>query len=326
MLRARVVSTGYYLPERVLTNKDLEKMVDTTDEWITTRTGIKERRIARDDESASDMGVNAARHALEKGGIKPEEIDAVICATITPDYPLPSTACLIQKCLELKNAFAFDLSAACSGFIYALSSAEDMLLQDKAKTVLVVATEKLSYITDWKERSTCVLFGDGAGAVILKKSEGENGILSTYLGSDGTLDDLLIVPVGGSRRPLTEETIRMREHYLKMEGNKVFKVAVQRMAESATKAIEKAGIRPENIKLIIPHQANLRIIDAIAKRLDLKKEQVFINVDKTGNTSAASIAISLAEAEAEKLIKEGDIVVLVSFGSGVTWAGMALRW
>lgn len=326
MHRAKIVSAGYYLPSRILTNKELERMVDTTSEWITTRTGIKERRIARDNESTSDMGINASVIAMEKVGLRPEDIDAVICATVTPDYFFPSTACMIQKELELKNAFAFDLSAACCGFIYALTVAETLLLQNKVKTVLVVASEKLSSITDWEDRSTCVLFGDGAGAVIMQKGDGKSGILSSYLGSDGNLGDLLMVPAGGSRKPASEETVKNREHYIKMEGNRVFKVAVHRMIEAATKSIELAGIKSKDIKLLIPHQANLRIIDAIVKRLDLKPEQIFVNLDKTGNTSAASIAISLGEAEEKNLIKRQDVIVLVSFGAGFTWAGMVLRW
>jgi 3-oxoacyl-[acyl-carrier-protein] synthase III len=326
MERVKIVSTGYYLPSRILTNKELEKMVDTTSEWITTRTGIKERRIARDNEAASDMGSNAAAVAMAKAGVAPEDVDVVICATVTSDHSFPSTACLIQKQLELKNAFAFDVSAACCGYIYALSLAETLLMQGKVKTALVVATEKMSSITDWKDRSTCVLFGDGAGAAILKKAKGTRGILSSYLKSDGSLGDLLMVPAGGSRMPASKDTIKSRDHYIKMEGNKVFKVAVRRMIESATEAIKIADVKPKNIKLLIPHQANLRIIDAIKQRLDLSKEQVFVNLEKTGNTSAASIAISLSQAQDEELIKKGDIIVLASFGSGFTWAGMVLRW
>jgi 3-oxoacyl-[acyl-carrier-protein] synthase III len=324
--KARIISTGYYLPPRVLTNEELEKMVDTTDEWITTRTGIKERHIAASDESTSDMGIHAARSAMKKAHIKPEEIDAVLCATVTPDHLFPSTACIIQRELGLKNAFACDLSAACSGFIYALSVAESLLLQDKANTVLVVASEKLSYITDWKDRSTCVLFGDGAGAAILKKEKGVRGILSAYLGSDGNLGNLLMVPAGGSRSPISLEAIENRQHYLKMQGDKVFKVAVQKMVESAKKAIELAGVKAEDVKLAIAHQANLRIIEAIAKRLNFKKSRMFVNLYKTGNTSAASIAIALSEAEETELLKKDDIILLVSFGAGLTWAGMVLRW
>lgn len=326
MYRARIISTGYYLPERVVTNKDLEKLVDTTDEWITTRTGIKERHIAAENESSSDMGIKAAGWALKHAHMQPEEIDALICATATPDHSFPATSCLIQKSLKFTNAFAFDVSAACSGFLYALSVAETLLLSDKAKTVLVVATEKLSSVTDWTDRSTCVLFGDGAGAAILKKENGERGILSTYLKSDGTLSNLLMVPAGGSRKPASAETIKNREHYLRMDGNEVFRMAVHKMIEATEEAIKRAGIKVEDVKFFVPHQANLRIIDAIAKRLRIKPEQMFVNLYKTGNTSAASIAIAISEAEEKGMVKPGDVIVLISFGAGFTWGGIVLRW
>ncbi len=325
-MKARIISTGYFLPERILTNKDLEKMVDTTDEWITKRTGITERRIASEEEASSDMGTRASQMAIENAGIKANEIDAVICSTITPDHFFPSTACLIQHNLRIKDAYAFDLSAACSGFLFALNTAESMLLSGKADTVLVVAPEKLSSITDWKDRSTCVLFGDGAGAAILKKDESGNGIQSTYLKSDGAFGDLLMVPAGGSRMPASPETIEKRQHYLKMKGNEIFKVAVKSMIKAAKHVIKDAAFKPEDIKALIPHQANMRIINAIEKRLSLKDEQIFVNLDKTGNTSAASIAISLGELESSGGLKEGDKVVLVSFGGGLTWAGIALTW
>ncbi|MFC2061760.1 beta-ketoacyl-ACP synthase III [Elusimicrobiota bacterium] len=326
MYKARIISTGYYLPSKILTNKELEKMVDTTDEWITARTGIKERRIAENNESSSDMGIKAGKMALEKADMKPGEINAVLCASITPDHAFPSTACLIQKGLDLKNAFSFDISAACSGFIYSLAMAESLLLQERASNILVIAAEKMSSVTDWEDRATCVLFGDGAGAVILKKDTGSRGILSYYLGSDGNYGDLLIVPAGGSRKSITEDNINDREHFLKMKGNEVFKIAVQKMVESARISLEKAGCTPEDVKLLIPHQANLRIINAIVKRLKLEKSQVFINVDKVGNMSAATIAVGLAEAEEKKIINEGDIISLVAFGGGLTWGGMVLRW
>jgi len=326
MERARIISTGYYLPEKVLTNFDLEKMVDTSDEWIRTRTGIVERRIAGDDESASSMGVIAGERAIKNSGIKKEEIDAIICATITPDYAFfPSTACIIQRELGLKNAYAFDISAACSGFIYALTIAEGLLLTKRANKVLVIATEKMSAITDWQDRSTCVLFGDGAGACILTKENGNRGILSSFLGSDGTLAELLIVPAGGSKNPINEENIKDRMHYLKMRGNEVFKAAVHRMIEASIKSIELAGLKSEDIDLLIPHQANLRIISAIAKRLNLHVERGYVNLDRTGNTSAACIAIALGEAVEKGIIKENSVINLVSFGAGFTWAGMVIR-
>jgi 3-oxoacyl-[acyl-carrier-protein] synthase III len=324
--KARIIGAGYYLPKRILTNQDLEKMVDTSDEWITKRTGIKERHIAEATESSSDMGIKAAKKALEDAKISPLEIDGIICSTVTPDHSFPSNACLIQNSLGAKNAFAFDLSAACSGFIYALSVAESLLMQDKVKNVLVVACEKMSSITNWEDRSTCVLFGDASGAVVLHKEEGNNGILSSYLGADGSLGDLLILKAGGSRKPASMETVANKEHYLTMDGNEVFKVAVYRMIEAGSKALEKSGLKPENINLIIPHQANLRIIEAIAKRLDISREKVFVNLHETGNTSAATIAVGLAQAKEKKLIKENDIIVLTSFGAGFTWAGMVIRW
>ncbi len=324
--KARIISTGYYLPERILTNQDLEKMVDTTDEWITQRTGIKERHIARADEASSDMAIAAAKKAIAKADIRPEDIDAIVCASITPDHAFPSTACLIQKGLGTVNAFAFDLSAACSGFIYTLSVAESLIMTDKAKTVLVTAAEKMSSITDYEDRSTCVLFGDASGAAILRKEEGENGILSSYLGADGTLGDLLMLKAGGSRKPATLETVKAREHFLTMSGNEVFKVAVTRMAESGKEAVIKAGLQLEDIDLVVPHQANLRIIDAVAKKLKVPKDKVFVNLPFTGNTSGATIAVGLAEAEEKGRLKKGDVVVLVAFGGGFTWGGMAIRW
>ncbi len=301
-------------------------MVDTTEEWITQRTGILERRIASENEATSDMGSAAGAAALEKAGVSPGDVDTVICATITPDHLFPSTACLIQKKLKLSNAFAYDISAACSGFLYSLASAESLLKSGAAETVLVVAAEKMSSITDWKDRSTCVLFGDGAGAALLKRDDSGRGILSTYMKSDGNMGDLLIVPAGGSRMPASEKTVAGRLHYLRMQGNEVFKVAVRNMLESAQAVAEEAGIHSDEINLVIPHQANLRIIDAIAKRLKLGKDQVYVNLDRTGNTSAASIAISLAEADSQSILKEGDNIILVSFGAGFTWAGVALQW
>ncbi len=326
MNKARIISTGYYLPEKILTNKDIEKIVNTTDDWIVQRTGIKERHIADKDEAASDMGAKAAQMAIDKAGLKPDDIDTVICSTITPDHILPSTACFIQKKLALNNAFAFDISAACSGFLYALMLAETLLLQNKAATILVIASEKMSSIVDWKDRSTCVLFGDGAGAAILKKEKGESGILSSYLGSDGSGSNLLIIPAGGSRSPSTENTVKTNLHFLKMAGNEVFKVAVKKMVKSAIISLEKADLKKENIDLVIPHQANLRIIHAIVKRLQLKDSQVYINVDKCGNMSAATIAVALAKAAEENIIKKGNIVSLVAFGAGLTWGGIVIRW
>ena len=326
LTKAKIISTGYYLPSKVLTNKDLEDIVDTTDEWIITRTGIKERRIASSDEASSDMGVKAGFMALERASIDPGEIDAVICSTITPDHSFPSTACLIQDKLGLKNAFAFDVSAACSGFIYALSIAESLLLSGKINSAMVIASEKMSAITDWKDRSTCVLFGDGAGCAILKRTESDSGILSSYMGSDGAYGDLLITPAGGSRNPVTVENVQNGEQYLQMKGDEVFKIAVKKMSESAIESLKRAGLTKEDVKMLIPHQANLRIIKAVQKRLKLEDDQIFIIVDKIGNVSAATVALAMAEAEEKNLLKEGDILNLVSFGAGFTWAGMVIRW
>jgi 3-oxoacyl-[acyl-carrier-protein] synthase-3 len=326
MIRAKIASVGFYLPERVLTNADLEKMVDTNDEWITKRTGIKERRIARPDETASDMGFVAAQNAISKAKISPEDIDIIICSTITGDYISPSTACLIQDKLGAKNAFAFDISAACSGFIYALSIAEKFILADPHKTVLVVSSEKLSSITNWEDRSTCILFGDGAGAAVLKASTDGTGIISSYLKSDGSLYDFLMVKAGGSKHPATLETIANKEHCLTMNGSDVFKHAVGKMCESAEKTLEISGWKPEDLSMLFPHQANIRIIEAIKKKLDLDEDKVFINLHKLGNTSAATIPISLAEAENKSLLNPGDKILLVSFGGGFTWGGMTIIW
>jgi len=326
MIKAKIAAMGFYLPEKILTNADLEKMVDTNDEWITKRTGIKERRIARADETTADMGVIAAQNAINKAKINPEDIDIVICSTITGDYTTPSTACLLQDRLGAKNAFAFDISAACSGFIYALAVAEKFVLNEPRKTVLVVASEKLSSITNWEDRGTCILFGDGAGAAIVKASTDGKGIVSSYLRSDGSLYDFLMVKAGGSKKPASIETVQNREHFLSMDGSDVFKHAVSKMCESAEKTLELSGWESEELGMLFPHQANIRIIDAIRKRLSLPEEKVFVNLHKLGNTSAATIPISLAEAENKGLIKPGDKVLLVSFGGGFTWAGMSIIW
>ncbi|MFC1485017.1 beta-ketoacyl-ACP synthase III [bacterium] len=326
MHKSRVISTGYYLPEKILTNKDLERIVDTNDEWITKRTGIKERRIADDKEASSDIGFEAAKKALDRSGLKPDQIDIVICATITSDYITPSTACLVQDRLGLKNAFAFDISAACAGFVYALDIADKYILQDPNKKVLVVATEKLSTITDWEDRNTCILFGDGAGAAVLVSDESGHGIFSSYLRVDGSLSSLLMVPAGGSRKPVNIGTLHNREHFLTMKGNDVFKHAVNNMSDAVLKSLDLAGFSLSDIDMVFPHQANIRIIKAVRKKLGLAKEQVFINIDKIANTSAATIAISLAQAEESGLLKKGHNIVLVSFGAGLTWGAMTLKW
>lgn len=320
-----IIGTGFYVPEKILTNADLEKMVDTTDEWITTRTGIKERRIAKDTEATSDLAIKSAKEAIKKAKITSKEIDTIIVATVTPDMFFPSTACFVQKGIGAKNASAFDISAACSGFIYGIATARNFINCDAAKTVLVIGAETLSRITDWQDRDTCVLLGDGAGAVILRKTDTSSDILSVYLGADGNSGDLLYIPGGGSRHPATYKMIDDRLQYMKMEGNKLFKIAVRSMAKSAQKAVDLAGITCEDVKLIIPHQANIRIVEGVAKQLKIPMEKVFLNIQKYGNTSAATTPIALAEAISEGRIKKGDIIVLVAFGGGLTWGATAIR-
>lgn len=321
-----IAGIGFYVPKKVLTNFDLEKMVDTTDEWIRTRTGVRERRIADDNEATSDLAIEAARKALEDAQISHQEIDLIIVATLSPDYLFPSTSCLVQDKLGIKDAWAFDIEAACSGFIYALSVAEAFIKSGSYKTALVIGAEVFSRIVDWTDRNTCVLMGDGAGAVILREVENGKGILSTYLGADGSRADLLKQPAGGSRLPAAEETVRQGLHYFKMQGNEVFKLAVRIMSESVITALKKAGLSNKDIDLIIPHQANIRILNAMARRLSLPMEKLVVNLDKYGNTTAASIPIALDEAVKQGRIKEGDIVVLVAFGAGLTWGASVIRW
>jgi len=317
---------GKYLPENRLTNQDIEKIVDTTDEWITTRTGIKERRIASNDEATSDMAVKAAKNALENAKLKPEDIDLVIVATITPDMFFPATACIVQDRLGIRNVPAFDVSVACSGFIYGITIAEQFIKCGTYKRVLVVAAEKMSSVTDWKDRSTCVLMGDGAGAAILGEVK-EGGILSTYLGADGSKRDLLKMPAGGSRLPATISTVESRMHFLKMQGNELFRHAVKIMAEAARKATEPLGLKGEDINLVIPHQANIRILHAVARRMGIDpKEKLYLNICKYGNMSAASSAVALTEAVEEGRVKKGDIILLDAFGAGLTWGAVVVEW
>ena len=325
--RAGIVATGSYVPERILTNAELEKLVDTTDEWIVTRTGIRERRIARPDEATSDMAAEAARRALAKAGISAEAVDMIIVATITPDMGFPNTACFVQAKIGAKNAFCFDIEAACSGFVYALHLARPYIGTGSAKTVLVIGAEKISCITDWKDRSLCVLFGDGAGAAVVQaKPDGRGGILASVLCSDGTLSDLLKLPGGGSRHPTTTETLAAGLHYMKMDGRDVFKHAVHSMTDVGRRALAKAGLTVDDMTLIIPHQANLRIVNAIGERLGGKPEQYFINLDRYGNTSAASVILALDEASRAGRLKQGDRVLLVAFGGGFTWGATVLEW
>ena len=323
--RVVIVGTGSYAPERVLTNAELEKMVDTTDEWIVTRSGIRERHIARPDEATSDMASEAAQRALDSAGLKAEDVDLIIVATVTPDMPFPNTACFVQKKIGAKHATCFDLEAACSGFLFAVETARNYLLAGTIRTALVIGAEKLSSVTDWQDRGTCVLFGDGAGAVVLQVVEGERGIQATVTGSDGSLTDLLNIPAGGSRQPATHETVDQRLHYMKMVGREVFKHAVRNMGEAAGRALEQCGLTVNDVACVIPHQANMRIIEAIRERLGLPPERFFVNLDRYGNTSAASVPLALDEAMREGRIKKGDWIIMVGFGAGLTWAGTTFR-
>ncbi len=325
-MRARIIGTGSAVPDRVLTNLDLEKMVDTSDEWITTRTGIKERRIAAEGEYTSTFATKAAERALEMAGVRAEELDLIIVGTVTPDFPFPATSCLVQNNLKAVNAAAFDVTAACSGFIYGLSMAEKFIRTGAAKKALVIGAEVLSRIIDWTDRNTCLLFGDGAGAVVVEACEGDNGVLSTHIHSDGSFWELLYLPACGSRNPATQKAVDDRLVYLTMQGNEVFKLAVRAMGEVAHEALSASGMTPADIDLFIPHQANRRIIDAIGKRLGLAEDQLFVNLDRYGNTSAASIPIALDEANRTSRIKEGDIVLFDAFGGGLTWGATLLRW
>jgi 3-oxoacyl-[acyl-carrier-protein] synthase-3 len=322
-LKARILATGSYLPKRILTNKDLEKMVETSDEWITTRTGIKERHIAGDRESTSDLGMIAAQEAIRKSGLSSGDIDAIIVATITPDMFFPSTACFIQKKLGLKGIPCFDMGAACTGYIYALSTAAQFVKTGIYRNILVIAAEKLSAITDWQDRSTCVLFGDGAGAAIVSAEKGDMEIGEFFLGADGEQTDILNLPAGGSFCPASEDTVRQRLHYLKMSGQEVFKHAVRYMFESAAHVLEKAGITPDKIDCLLPHQANLRIIKAIAKRVGIAEEKIYLNVHECGNMSAASSSVGL-----DSILSQGkDIrnILMVAFGAGLTYGALLIK-
>lgn len=326
MIKARIIGTGSYLPEEVLTNKDLEKFVDTNDEWIRTRTGICERRRAAVGENTSDLGAEAGRRALEMAGVSAEEIDYLVVGTITGDFPWPATACLVQDKLGAKNAFAFDISAACSGFVYALDGAVRQIQSGAVKKALVIGAEILTRVVDWEDRNTCVLFGDGAGAVVLEAHEGEAGVISTHLHSDGSYWELLYQPGFGTRISPTEQGIKDRIPFLKMQGNEVFKVAVRSLSDVAEEAMKANGLTVADIDLFIPHQANIRILDATAKRLGLKEEQVYINVQRYGNTSSATIPIALDEANREGRLKEGDLLLFDAFGGGFTWGSALVRW
>ena len=321
-----IAGVGSYVPERILTNADLEKMVNTTDEWITTRTGIKERHIAAKEQFTSDLGAAAALRAMQTAGVTAEQIDLIVVATITPDMPFPSTAALVQRKIGAFRAAAFDLEAACSGFIYALEVAQQFIMSRTYDTVLVIGAEKLSSIVDWQDRNTCVLFGDGAGAAVLRNRPNAHGLLTAVMGADGRKADLLFMAGGGSRCPATAESVANRMHYLRMEGKETFKNAVQAMQTAAEEALRRCEIDITRIKLIIPHQANLRIIAAVGERLGARPEQLFVNLHKFGNTSAASVAIALDEAVQSGKVQAGDLLLLVVFGAGLTWGAAVIEW
>ncbi len=323
---AGIIGTGSCLPDRVMTNQEMEKIVDTNDEWIRSRTGICERRVSDENTATSDLATVAALRALESANLKPEDIDLIIVATVTPDMAFPSTACIVQKNIGAFNAAAFDLEAACTGFIYGLAIAENFIKTGYYKHVLVIGAETLTKIADFTDRNTCVIFGDGAGAAVVSEVPEEYGILSTYIGADGRGGHLLSQPAGGSRIPATLESIQNRLHYIKMDGSEVFKFAVKIMGEAAEKALEKCGLKKEDIDYLIPHQANIRIIDAAVRRLKISNEKVYINVDKYGNMSAASVVIALDEASRSGCLKDGDVTVLVGFGGGLTWGAAVLKW
>jgi len=326
LTRSKIVSTGAYLPEKVLKNSDLEKMVDTSDEWITERTGIRERRIADKNQTASDLACEASKRAIERAGVGAEDIDLIIVATVSGDMPFPSTACFLQDKLGALNAAAFDINAACSGFLYALTIADNFIKAGTHRKVLVVGTEVLSKVTDWDDRATCVLFGDGAGAVILEPTDEDRGILSTHINSDGRMWELLYLPGGGSRNPSSCDSVGQKLHYIKMKGNETFKVAVRTLEELVIKTLEENNLDSSRLSLLIPHQANLRIIQATADRLKIPMEKVIVNLDKFGNTSAASIPIALDEAVVNNRVKSGDYVLLEAFGGGLTWASALIKW
>jgi 3-oxoacyl-[acyl-carrier-protein] synthase III len=321
-----IAGVGSYVPMKVVTNADLEKTVNTSDEWITSRTGIKERHIAAADEFTSDLAAKAARLAMQRAGATPEQIDLIIVATITPDMPFPSTACLVQQKIGAHRAAAFDLEAACSGFIYALEIAQQFIMSRTYDTVLVIGAEKLSSIVDWEDRNTCVLFGDGAGAAVLRNRANAHGLLTAVMGADGRKSDLLFMAGGGSRCPATAKSVADRLHFLRMEGRETFKSAVQAMQTAAEEALRRCEIDISHIKCIVPHQANRRIIDAVGQRLGAKPEQFFVNLHKYGNTSAASVAIALDEAVSCGRVQTGDLVLLVVFGAGLTWGAAVIEW
>jgi 3-oxoacyl-[acyl-carrier-protein] synthase III len=326
MIHARITGTGSYAPKKIISNHDLEKLVNTSDQWITERTGIKERRIAEKGETTSDLAYEAGKKALKAAGLGPDELDLVIVATMTPDMVLPSLSCVLQEKLGAKNAAAFDIYAACSGFIYGMSVASAFIGSGMHKNILLVGAEVLSRFTDWEDRSTCILFGDGAGAVMIQRHSGKRGILSTHLHSDGSLGELIHVPAGGAQHPASHDTIRKRMHFIKMKGNETFKVAVRALEGVVQEALEHNKVKADEIDYLVPHQANLRIIQAMAQRLNMPMEKVVLTLPKYGNTSAASIPMALDEAVRDGRIKDNHLLLLEAFGGGLTWASALVRW
>jgi 3-oxoacyl-[acyl-carrier-protein] synthase-3 len=320
-----MTGTGHYVPDRVLSNFDLEKMVETSDEWITTRTGIKERRVVAPDQACSDLAVIASTHALEMAGVKPADLDGVFMGTISGDMQFPATATLVQDRIGATRAAALDLSAACSGFIYGVNLAHSMIASGAMNRVLVIGAEVLTRFVDWQDRSTCVLFGDGAGAAVLEPCEPGQGILATHMKSDGSLADLLCIPGGGSRQPYDERTGPDRLHYIKMKGDGVFKFAVRAMADAARTVLDEAGYTVNDVKYVIPHQANIRIIDAVGERLEVSKERIIVNLDRYGNTSSATIPIAYDELVRSGRLQTGDLVLFTGFGGGFTWGSVLFR-
>ncbi len=326
MIHARITGTGSYAPKKIITNQDLEKLVDTSDEWITERTGIKERRIAEKGQSTSDLAYEAAHKALKAAKLSPQELDLILMATTTPDMLMPNLGCVVQDKLGAKKAAAFDIYAACSGFLYGLSVANAFIKAEVYNNILLVGAESLSRFVDWEDRTTCVLFGDGAGAVVLQRHAGKRGVLSTHLHSDGAFGNLLNIPGGGASHPATHDTVRKRMHYVKMKGNETFKIAVRALEGAVQEALEHNKVKPEEIDFLVPHQANLRIIQAMAQRLNMPMEKVVLTIHKYGNTSAASIPMALDEAVRDGRIKENHLLLFEAFGGGLTWASALVRW
>jgi len=323
---AGIIGTGMALPEKIVTNADLEKIVDTTDEWIVSRTGIRQRTIAQEHESTSTFAVQAGRDALEAAGVAPGEIDLLICATVTPDSPLPAVSCTIQAELGAANAAAFDISAACTGFIYALTIADNFIKNGAAENVLVIGAEVLSKWVDWTDRATCVIFADGAGAAVVSRVPEGSGILSSMIRSDGNFANVLNIPAGGTKEPFSQEVLDNKRHYIKMRGNELFKVAVRAMAYTSKQVLKEAGYSPDDVDLVIPHQANKRITDAVAERINITDDRMYENIDRIGNSSSATIPIGLHENVASGRLKKGDLVLLTAFGGGVTWGSLLMRW